>query len=60
MVGRIGVEPAFDGARRHLECPTTCRRLDGLEVDAVDCSGTNQRFDLGDDFRLERRFEPPF
>jgi len=36
------------------------RRLDRLEIQAVDRSWAYQPFDLRDDFRVEGFFEPPF
>jgi len=59
-VGRIGVEPTLDRMRRCLKRLTTRRDLNGFEIDALDCSRPDQRFDLADDLCLERRFEPPF
>jgi hypothetical protein len=60
VVGRIRVEPALDSPRCQLERLATHCGLDGLEIDALDRFGPDQRFDLSDDFRLEARFEPPF
>jgi hypothetical protein len=60
VVGRIGVDPAFDGTRRHLQRPAARGCLDGLEVQRVDGAGAYERLDLGEDFRLKRLFEPLF
>jgi len=60
VVGRIGVEPTLDRSRRYLKYLATRRDFNGFEIDAIDSCRPDQRFDLTDDFRLERRFEPPF
>ena len=60
MVGGVGVEAPLDGPRRDLQGLASCRRLDGLEVQAVDGTWPYERLDLGDDFRVEGFFEAPF
>jgi hypothetical protein len=60
VIGRVGVEPALHGPRRHLQRPPPRRRLDRLEVQPVQGARTYERFDLGDDFRVEGFLEPLF
>ena len=60
MVGPVRVQSLLDGASRNGERAPTRGRLDGLEVQPVDRARTYERFDLGDDFRVEGFFEAPF
>jgi hypothetical protein len=60
MVRPVGVETALDRPRSQLECPAPCRRLDGLEVQAVDRARAYKRLDLGRDLGRERLLEAPF
>lgn len=60
MVSVVGVEPLFNGTCRHRKNPASCRRFNGLEIQPIRRTRSNQRFDFTDDFDLERFFEPPF
>ena len=60
MVRGIGVEPALDGPSGYVQGLAARRGLDGLEVQAVNRSRADQRFDFGGDFAGERFFELPF
>ena len=60
VVRGVSVDPLLDGAGRHAQRLAACRRLDRLEVPALDGVGAYERFDLRDDFGREGRFEPPF
>jgi hypothetical protein len=60
VVRLVGIQPAFDGTGRDRKSAATCRSLDRLEVQPIDTVGSYERFDLGDDLRVEERFEPPF
>jgi hypothetical protein len=60
MVGRVSVKTALDGPGRHLQCATTRRGLDRLEVQPVDGARAYERLDLGRDFSGEGFLEAPF
>ena len=60
VVGMVGIEALCDGPRRDRERPPPGGGLDGLEVQLIDRAWSDQRFDLGDDFRRERGGERRF
>lgn len=60
MVRRVRVQASLDGARRHFEGLPARGHLDRLEVDAVGGTRADQRFDFGNDLRLEGFLEPLF
>ncbi len=60
VVGRVGVESLLHGPRRDGERTSARGRLDRLEVQPVDRARAYERFDLGDDLRVEGFFAAPF
>lgn len=60
MVRVIGVEPLLNRTSRHRKGSASCGCFDGLKIQPIRRTRSNQRFDFTDDFEVEGFFEPPF
>jgi len=59
-IGKVRIEPAFDGARGELKRSLPHCDLKGPEIEASDCPRTYEGLDLAGEFLVERRLEPLF
>jgi len=60
VIRLVCVEPALHRSRRDAQSLAARGTLDRLEIQPIDGAGAYERFDLGEDLRLEALLEAPF
>jgi hypothetical protein len=60
VVGQVCINAGFDGAGGDGQDAAPNRRLNGLEIEAVDRAAADQPLDFGEDLGVEVRFEALF